>query len=390
MYGRSGLDSSIRNRGLPPSSSISSIAHGVAKGVTSTGTRRRPNCATRLEESAITKKWRDAWATTFSRSNAPPAPLIKLRSGAISSAPSIVRSTRTPRRGSYTAIPSSLARAAVCKEEATASIFSASRSYSFGKKTKKVIRRGPAAKPQKHIAADVSNGGLRDRLFLFLNLFAGLGGTHDCKHILDAVRQSSEKPEHGVEQDQTKRRSHLRRLRRSELPANTLQLARFLIGKTLVHDLPEGRISGRIVETEAYPPGDAAGHAFRGQTPRNGSLFLGRGHAYVYFAYGVYWLLNVSSEVPGVGAGVLLRALELLEGVDLVQRESRKSPRGLRSGPRTGQAYRHDASRQALRRHRSLRCRAAMAWHRGLAAEGGRQSRTHWNHARRGAPISLL
>lgn len=196
-------------------------------------------------------------------------------------------------------------------------------SYSFGKKAKKVIRRGSAAKPQQHIASDILDGSLRDRLFLFLKLFAGLGGTHDSKHILDAVRRSSEKPKENAGQ----RRSRLRRLRRSELPANTLQLARFLIGKTLVHDLPEGRISGRIVETEAYPPEDSAGHAFRGQTPRNSSLFLGRGHAYVYFAYGVHWLLNVSSEIPGVGAGVLLRALELLEGADLAQNAYRKTAR---------------------------------------------------------------
>ena len=196
-------------------------------------------------------------------------------------------------------------------------------SYSFGQKTQKVIRRRAGAKTEQHIAADISDGSLRDRLLLFFKPFAGLGGTHDCKHILDGVRQSSEK---GGE-NPTERRSRLRRLRRSELPAGTLQLARFLIGKTLVHDLPEGRISGRIVETEAYPPGDAAGHAFRGQTPRNRSLFLRRGHAYVHFAYGLYWLLNVTSEVPGVGAGVLLRGLELLEGVDLAQNVNRKNAR---------------------------------------------------------------
>jgi DNA-3-methyladenine glycosylase len=112
----------------------------------------------------------------------------------------------------------------------------------------------------------------------------------------------------------------VRRLRRAELPADTEQLARFLIGKTVVHDLPAGRISGRIVETEAYIVGDAAAHAFRGLTRRNRSLFLERGHAYVYFAYGSCYLLNVSSEVRGVGAGVLLRALEPLEGIALMER----------------------------------------------------------------------
>lgn len=118
----------------------------------------------------------------------------------------------------------------------------------------------------------------------------------------------------------------MRRLRRGELPSDTLQLARFLIGKTLVHDFPEGRMSGRIVETEAYPPGDAAGHAFRGEKPRNRSLFLKRGHAYVHFGYGIHWLVNVTSEEAGVGAGVLLRALEPLQGVGLMQS---KNPRTL-------------------------------------------------------------
>jgi DNA-3-methyladenine glycosylase len=97
---------------------------------------------------------------------------------------------------------------------------------------------------------------------------------------------------------------------------NTVKLARYLIGKVVVHDIGSGRLSGRIVETEAYPVGDAAGHAFRGKTQRNGSLFLERGHAYVYLNYGTSFLLNVTSEVPGVGAGVLLRAIEPLEGID--------------------------------------------------------------------------
>lgn len=112
----------------------------------------------------------------------------------------------------------------------------------------------------------------------------------------------------------------LRRLRRAELPSDTIALARFLIGRVVVHDINGGRLSGRIVETEAYPVGDAAGHAFRGQTARNASLFLRRGHAYVYFAYGSCFMLNVSSEGAGVGAGVLVRAVEPIEGIESMQR----------------------------------------------------------------------
>ena len=84
--------------------------------------------------------------------------------------------------------------------------------------------------------------------------------------------------------------------------------------------LPEGTVSGRIVETEAYSVGDAAGHAYRGMTPRNRSLFLERGHAYIYICYGIATMLNVSSERAGTGAGVLIRALEPLEGVPIMQR----------------------------------------------------------------------
>ncbi len=109
-------------------------------------------------------------------------------------------------------------------------------------------------------------------------------------------------------------------LRRADLPVGTMELARYLIGKTLVHEFPTATLSGVIVETEAYPPGDAAGHAFRGKTRSNQSLFLGPGYCYVYFTYGSSFMVNVTSEEPGVGAGVLLRALEPLEGVEMMQR----------------------------------------------------------------------
>jgi DNA-3-methyladenine glycosylase len=112
----------------------------------------------------------------------------------------------------------------------------------------------------------------------------------------------------------------LRRLRRSELPEDTVALARFLIGKVLVRDHDGERTSGRIVETEAYPVGDAAGHAFRGMTAANQSLFLAKGHAYIYFIYGTSYMCNVAAERQGIGAGVLLRALEPLEGISVMQR----------------------------------------------------------------------
>ena len=125
-----------------------------------------------------------------------------------------------------------------------------------------------------------------------------------------------------------------RRLRRSELPVDTKELARFLIGKALVHDSPGGRMSGRIVETEAYVVGDAAAHSFRGMTPRNRSLFLEHGHAYVYFIYGAWFCLNVSGEAEGVGGGVLLRAVEPVEGLDLMlRRRPGAPPQGVASGP---------------------------------------------------------
>jgi len=132
---------------------------------------------------------------------------------------------------------------------------------------------------------------------------------------------------------------------------DTLKLARYLIGKVVVHDTESGRLSGRIVETEAYPVGDAAGHAFHGKTQRNRSLFLERGHAYVYLSYGTSFLLNVTGELPGVGAGVLLRAIEPLEGIDEMMAGSRGTTRvaDLGRGPgRLTRALRVDLGQDGL------------------------------------------
>ena len=80
------------------------------------------------------------------------------------------------------------------------------------------------------------------------------------------------------------------------------------------------RLSGRIVEAEAYPPGDPAGHHFRGPTPRIRSMYKHPGHAYIYFNYGAHFMLNVASEPEGTAGGILIRALEPLEGITHMQR----------------------------------------------------------------------
>jgi DNA-3-methyladenine glycosylase len=142
----------------------------------------------------------------------------------------------------------------------------------------------------------------------------------------------------------------IRRLRRSELPVDTVALARFLIGKVVVHDLPAGRLSGRIVETEAYPPGDPASHHFRGPTPRIRSMYLAPGHAYIFFNYGAHFMLNVVSEAPGTAAALLIRALEPLDGIGLMH-QNRKTTRilDLTRGPgRLAAAFQIDRRHDGL------------------------------------------
>ncbi|HEX4079172.1 MAG TPA: DNA-3-methyladenine glycosylase [Rhizomicrobium sp.] len=147
-----------------------------------------------------------------------------------------------------------------------------------------------------------------------------------------------------------RRHGHRRPLARRDLPVDTESLARYLLGKLVMRELPEGAVSGRIVETEAYIIGDAAGHAFRGTTPRNRALFLERGRAYVYLAYGISWMLNVSSEAQGTGAGVLIRALEPREGIEIMQQNRGiERVRDLARGPgRLTAALRIDRSLDGL------------------------------------------
>ncbi|WP_035556797.1 DNA-3-methyladenine glycosylase [Burkholderia sp. 9120] len=123
-------------------------------------------------------------------------------------------------------------------------------------------------------------------------------------------------------------------LLRDELPLDTVELARFMIGKYLVRDGQEGRISGRIVETEAYPLGDSTSHAFMGRRPYNLPMFLAPGFAYVRLTYGVSYMLNMSAEAEEIGAGILFRAIEPLEGLPLIEARRPGVPlRDLARGP---------------------------------------------------------
>ena len=159
--------------------------------------------------------------------------------------------------------------------------------------------------------------------------------------------------------------THPKPLDRESMFMDTAALAQFLIGKLIVRAFPDMLATARIVETEAYLTGDEASHAFRGPTPRNKVMFGPPGFAYVYLAYGVSYMLNVSSAAAGTGEAVLIRAAEPVTGLEAMKRHRGDVPtRDLLRGPgRLAKALNIDRSLDGI----DL-CSAGSLW---LASDGG-------------------
>jgi DNA-3-methyladenine glycosylase len=124
------------------------------------------------------------------------------------------------------------------------------------------------------------------------------------------------------------------KLPRSFYDRPTLDVARELLGTVLVHNRRGVRTSGIIVEVEAYiGESDPACHAAPGPTRRNEPLYGIPGHAYVYLNYGIHYMVNVVTEAHGSPAAVLIRALDPLEGIDVMRRRRRRETKGRKARP---------------------------------------------------------
>ena len=110
-------------------------------------------------------------------------------------------------------------------------------------------------------------------------------------------------------------------------------VAQRLLGCQLVRQIDGQEVTVRIVETEAYDQDDPASHAFRGETSRNRVMFGDSGHLYVYFTYGMHYCCNVATGPAGHGSGVLIRAIEPLDGLDLLEHRRGLTGVNVTNGP---------------------------------------------------------
>jgi len=162
---------------------------------------------------------------------------------------------------------------------------------------------------------------------------------------------------------------HSSRLGRRFFQRYTPDVARGLLGCRLVRVVGGRRLSGVIVETEAYRGrGDPASHAYPGRTARNAVMFGEAGHAYVYFSYGFHYCLNVTTEGAGKPGAVLFRALEPLEGaLKMVENRGAKGGDHIADGP--------GKLTQALRIDKSLNGEDLVASHRLFVESGAKPAR---------------
>jgi DNA-3-methyladenine glycosylase len=131
----------------------------------------------------------------------------------------------------------------------------------------------------------------------------------------------------------------LTKLPRSFYERPTLTVARELLGKYFVRHFKGTRFVGRIVETEAYRGKlDPAAHTYRGKTKRNEVMYWGGGHLYVYFTYGMHFCANVVTGKQESGEAVLIRAMEPLEGIEMMV----KNRAGIRHGRTTARVAPHN------------------------------------------------
>ena len=148
--------------------------------------------------------------------------------------------------------------------------------------------------------------------------------------MLPAPR-SSKLPEPSLTEAEVRR---AKILPRAFYDRDVVTVARELIGKLVVHEVDGQRLVGRILETEAYEGSEPACHAFERRTPRVAVLYGRAGHAYVYFSYGMHWMLNVVTGPVDFAAAVLIRAMEPLVGIDAMQALRGEVPvRELMRGP---------------------------------------------------------